>query len=157
MLSLRIVGGGILGGKLERDGERFDVMPGFLIALNVARRFIGGGENDWFLAGSLTVGVSSTRTTSASGATESLIAQDTRLAVLFGRSFDGRWNPYVAIRGFGGPVKWTLGGTDVVGSDRHHYAVGLGGSFALGRGFDLNAEGAFFGERSLSGGVSYSF
>jgi hypothetical protein len=77
--------------------------------------------------------------------------------VLFGHSFAGIWNPYVVGRVFGGPVHWNIDGADVVGSDRHHYAIGLGGSISLGSSVDLVAEGAFFGERSFVLGMSYSF
>jgi hypothetical protein len=157
VLSLRLVLGAVLDGEFERPQEHYDVRPGFLVAANVARRWFGGSGYDWFLTTSLTVGVSFAGTTSPSGAKEALTAQDSRIAVLLGHSFAKRWNPYIAARVFGGPVFWTLNGEKVTGSDRHHYAIGLGGSYSVGGGVDLMAEGAFFGEKSLSAGASISF
>jgi hypothetical protein len=156
VLTLTLSGGALLDGELDGGGVRYDVSPGWLAAVTVARQWVGGGKNDFFLTTSLTVGFSSTHTESPAGVRTGLTAQDTRLGVIFGRTFAGIWNPYVVGRVFGGPVHWSIDGTDVVGGDRHHYTIGLGGSLALGSSVDLVAEGMFFGERSFVLGMTYS-
>lgn len=157
VLSLRLVAGAVIDGELERPGEHYDVRPGFFVAANVAHRWFGETGYDWFFVTSLTIGISFAGTTSPAGVKEALTAQDNRIALLLGHSFEKKWNPYLAVRVFGGPVKWTINGQDVTGSDRHHYAIGFGGSYSLGHGVDVMAEGAFFGERSLAAGAGLSF
>jgi hypothetical protein len=157
VLTLTLSGGAVLDGELDGGGVRYDVTPGWLAAVTVARQWLAGGKDDFFLTTSLTVGFSSAHTESPSGTRTGLTAQDTRIGVLFGRTFAGIWSPYVVGRVFGGPVHWNIDGTDVVGSDRHHYAIGLGGSITVRSSLDLVAEGAFFGERSFVLGASYAF
>lgn len=147
----------MLDGELDGGGVRYDVTPGWLVAATVGRQWLASGKNEFFLTTTLTVGFSSTHTESPTGTRTGLTAQDTRIGVIFGRNFAGIWNPYLVGRVFGGPVNWNIDGTDVVGGDRHHYAIGLGGSFTVGSSLDIVAEGAFFGERSFVVGASYSF
>lgn len=155
--SVRVVGGAVLGGRLDRGGERFDVNPGWLAAINVAGNWMNVGGKNWFLGASLTVGASSAPTGGSSGESRRITAQDTRLGVLFGHVFAQIWSPYVLARAFGGPVKWTVDGGDATGTDTHHYALGLGGNITVTRGFDVFAEEAYFGERSLAAGASLAF
>lgn len=54
-------------------------------------------------------------------------------------------------------MKWAVDGSDVTGTDVHHYALGIGGNIAVAQGFDIFAEEAYLGERSLSAGASLSF
>jgi hypothetical protein len=54
-------------------------------------------------------------------------------------------------------VFWNVNGAPVVGSDRHHYTIGLGGSLALGKTFFLSYETMFLGERSAAIGVGAAF
>lgn len=157
MLTLTIAGGAVLDGELAQPGIGYDIAPGWLTAVTVGRRWLGGGKNDFFLATSLTVGISFTHTESPTGVRTSLVAQDNRLGVVVGRTVAGIWNPYIVARVFGGPVHWNIDGTDVVGSDRHHYAIGLGGSLAVAGAVDIVGEAAFFGERSFVFGATYSF
>jgi hypothetical protein len=56
---------------------------------------------------------------------------------------------------FGGPVSWELEGTDVIGTDIHHYQIALGTAIQLGQ-TGLFAEWAGLGEKALSIGVSYT-
>jgi hypothetical protein len=146
----------VLAGEMERPGVRYTVEPGWLASVTAARSWFGGAKDEAFLATSLTIGVSSAHTTDAAGASVALTAQDNRLGLLVGRNFAGIWSPYAVARVFGGPVFWHVDGEDVVGSDRHHYALGLGGSFTIAGSLDVVAEAAFLGERSVALGLGYS-
>lgn len=149
-LTLRLDGGAIAGGALAGTDAHATVGLGWIASATGAHRFAFAGSAHAFLVLSLTVGVSRARTEATDGAESALTAQDTRLGVAAGPTVAGVFSPYVAARAFGGPVFWNVGGTSVVGSDRHHYTVGLGGSLALGKTLTLSYETMFFGERSAS-------
>jgi len=160
LFTLRLDGGAIVGGELQQDGARYHVDPGWVVSATIARKWFGDPGDLFFFATTLTVGVSAANTQGENGVGDGsrplLVAQDNRLGAVLGHVFGGVWSPYVAARAFGGPVFWRFDGHDVTGTDRHHYTIGLGGNLTVGD-FDVSAEGAFFGERSLSIGVSHSF
>ena len=156
-LSVRLTAGAILGGELETVDRTFDVGPGFLLSGSVSRRWDIGR---WFLAGTLSAGVSRTTTEEAGVAdapSVELIASDARVAALFGTTVADRVSPYVLARGFGGPVFWSIDGEDSTGTDAHHYQLGAGGSVALPANVSAQIDVSFLGERSLSAGAAVAF
>ena len=164
-MSVRLAVGAVLGGELapERDtpfaGREWNVRPGWLVSASVARRWFGESDRIPFLTTTLAYGLSfaGTEEVGAPDERESLNASDLRLGVLFGMTFWDAWSPYAAGRLFAGPISWRRDGEDATGSDRHHYAVGVGSSLIIGEGFVLVADAAFLGERSISGGASFAF
>jgi hypothetical protein len=149
--------GAVLDGTLEGDGRSYDIAPGLVGSIGVAKQW---RRNAWFAIGSFGVAASRTTTTESAPAAqpESLIALDVaRLGATFGRTLDigvGVIAPYVLARGFGGPVLWTLDATDVTGTDVYHFQVGAGASATLGA-VSMMLDIAALGERSASISVSY--
>jgi hypothetical protein len=156
--SLRLAVGAVLGGELEGQGREYAVLPGWTASLAGAKRWFGRSDEVPFLTTTLAFSMSGARTEErgGSGEVESLLAMDARLGVLFGITLWETWSPYLALRGFGGPVQWRQLGRDRTGSDRHHYAIGAGSSVALGR-VELLLDVTVLGERSISVGASASF
>jgi hypothetical protein len=108
-----------------------------------------------FLLVSFSLGASRATGIADDGARTALVAGDGRVGVLVGKSL-GPVVPAIGARVFGGPVSWRMGGRSVMGGDVHHYAVGASLSARLGP-VDLFGEAMPLGERSLSGGLTYSF
>lgn len=162
-LTLFAGGGGILGGHVtfESDPHRLEVNPGGFASVGGAYRAVDGVGRSPFVILSLSLSQSfgSTQAWNADGTVSGrarLAAGDGRIGVTIGKNIGSVFSPYLSIRGFGGPVFWRLRGNDVIGSDRHHYQVAVGGAAALGRGIDAFAEYAPLGEQRLSLGVGLS-
>jgi hypothetical protein len=64
--------------------------------------------------------------------------------------------PYAVVRGFGGPILWTIGGASVTGTDSFKHQLG-GGAIVSYKRLDVFVEGIAVGERGLVGGVGVSF
>jgi hypothetical protein len=152
--------GAVADGELRGEGSVYDVEPGFLISVSAARRFLG--DDLPFLTVGFTYGMSFASTSELlpngrEGETASLSASDARMSLLFGYTVWDRWSPYLAARGFGGPVRWERAGEDRTGSDRHHYALGFGSSVALPEAFTLTFEATAVGERTLAWALTKGF
>ncbi len=52
---------------------------------------------------------------------------------------------------------WTNEGQSTIGTDDHHFQVGLGASLLIGGRFDVFAEGIPLGEQAVSAGAGWSF
>lgn len=78
---------------------------------------------------------------------------DLRFGVTVGKTFANVVSPYVAARVFGGPVIWSEGGTDALGSDLYHFQPAVGLSLVLPAHMDLFAEGQPWFERGFTVGV----
>ena len=81
---------------------------------------------------------------------------DMRASVSLGWSIGGVFNPYVAVRAFGGPVLWRVDGADISGTDRTHVQTVVGASVVLPPGVTLCADWSFFGERAIWVGLGYA-
>lgn len=141
--SARATVGAIVDGELRAPDGVFDVGPGGLAAVGVARQWAPG---PWFvtLTGSFGASVASTD----DGA---IVATDLRVGAMAGVTVAGRVSPYAAARGFGGPVFWR----GASGSDDHHYQLGGGVAAALPGGVTVLVDVSALGERALSIGASY--
>jgi hypothetical protein len=146
--------GAILGGRLTLAGVDHDVAPGIAATVTASWLPIYEGEVTPFL---LLAGTASVSTTTTDDGAARLTAVDLRATALVGKTFFDRLTPYVAVRVFGGPVFWSIGGDSVTGSDQHHYSIGGGATLRLPGNVDLFAEGMALGERSLNVGVGLSF
>jgi hypothetical protein len=155
-LSLRVGGGVVTSGRIADLGRHYDLEPGWLTSVTVAREWLGASGHGWFVSTALTIGVAGTRTT-REGQSTSLLAQDNRIGAVIGRTVGGVYSPYAVLRAFGGPVYWRRDGERVVGGDLHHYALGAGGSFTIAGSLDVVGELTFVGEKTFTLGVSESF
>jgi hypothetical protein len=157
-LTAQLTLGGILDGLLAGQGRRFDVQPGFLFSLSGAYRFVGAPGDPLFATATLGYGMSFASTQEVvGGESVSLSASDLRLGVLVGTTLGETVSPFVAARGFAGPVGWELDGEKRTGSDRHHYAIGAGVVVNLQERLDLTVDASFLGERTLAAALALGF
>jgi hypothetical protein len=61
----------------------------------------------------------------------------------------------VLARAFGGPVSWSIAGTDVVGSDTRHFQLGAGLSVVTSLGLTVVVDVSAVGEQGASLGASW--
>jgi hypothetical protein len=161
-VTLGLSAGAGIGGLITEGTTRHDVRPGWLVAGSYSRRILDGRGPGPFLLFSASLGASGASTREevrppATGPTAGLYAFDIRAGLTVGKTFWNVLSPYTALRAFGGPVIWGHAGKTVVGGDLYHFQGALGLVSALGRGFDLYAEGVPLGERGLTVGGGKSF
>ena len=151
----RASAGAILGGELKPgDGTVHDVDGGGMAAIGAEYRALVGGPGDPFVDLSMFLGMSWTETAVAGSATrQSYSAADARLGIRSGYNVGNKFFPFLALRVFGGPVKWELAGVDVTGSDINHYQLALGSAVQTGP-IAIVLEWAALGERGVSAGLS---
>lgn len=159
---LSLSGGMSLPGHLRIDGERHDILPGWLGALTSSWRLMDGEGSKPFMLVSVTLAGSGARTREAGrpsddATTAQLLAFDARAGLTVGKTFSGVISPYAGVRLFGGPILWRFRGEDLGGTDQHHYQLAIGMSSSLPAGIDLFAEIAPLGERAaaVGGGVTF--
>jgi hypothetical protein len=146
-----------MGGDVAVGGERFDLGFGPVGVLAVSYRVLPGEGWEPFVLFSGAASVSTVETTSQRTLDEArMTAIDARVAVTAGEVFADTIAPYASLRGFGGPVFWTIGGADVTGGDRYHFQLGVGLLVTAGV-FDAFFEVMPLGERSLSAGGAFAF
>lgn len=160
--SLQLALGAVVTGELvsHDSGARYAVDPGPVVALQGSAQILGKNPNNLILQATLTLGASFVSTSPRGASADnsaSLVAIDARLSLNFGATLFDRWTPYLFARAFGGPILWSQGGTDLGGTDRYHYALGVGTSIALPERVALFVDWAFLGERSLAAGASVGF
>jgi hypothetical protein len=151
--------GGLLGGTLESAEQAWTIEPGVVWSLTVGRRWFGQRPAIPFLLLLGTFSGSSTRTRELTDAGPStpLHALDARLDLAVGWTIGEAFSPYLAVRGFGGPVLWRVADERVFGGDLYHVSLALGFNLSLANRVGLYFDGAFLGMRSLGGGVSVRF
>lgn len=149
--------GAVLGGSLETLGRTFDIGPGWLGNVSLARRWLLGEDRSWFVTGSLTVGASSAPTREAGIRGEDITALDLRLGVIGGVTLWQLVSPYLLARAFSGPVLWARDGEEIRVGDLYHYNLGAGMSLRLPWNVIALVDVSALGERSLSLGMSVLF
>jgi len=153
--SARASVGVLLDGNLEpAHGIVHDVEPGGLVAVGGEYRALVGDGGVPFVDLSLSLSTSWAKTVAPNSTKKTdYSAADARFGVRTGWNVRGNIFPYVAVRIFGGPVKWELDGEDVTGSDIHHYQVALGIAGQFGP-VGIFAEWAGLGEKVIVLGLS---
>ena len=160
-----VLGAGVgphMGGRIEglrgAPADSWEIRPGVLWSLTVARRYFGTRPQIPYLlvVGTLSGSSASTRRES-NGEQAGLHALDVKGDVSVGWTLGDAWSPYLAVRGFGGPVFWKLDDQRVIGSDLYHVSVAAGFNLAIGHRVSLYFDGAFVGMRGISGGASVRF
>ena len=160
---LRFGAGGVVAGELtptrapQRGTASFG--PGAGAYLGIAKTIVD--ETTYFPSLQLGVTASGTRAATrgpAPGEAPSFTAFDARGSATLSKTFFHALVPYVAGRGFGGPVYYHYAGAKVTGTDLYKYQLALGCSVAL-RPLRLDAffEGVPKGERGLSAGLGMTF
>jgi hypothetical protein len=161
-LTLGVAAGAIFGGRLEIEGTRHDVKPGWIAAVSSSYRLLDGEGLAPFVLVGFSFGMSRAATTEITEDGNptprvALTTADARLSLVVGKTFFDVVAPYIVGRAFGGPVWWSFRGEDLRGGDVHHYQVGAGISARAVAGLDVYVEGAPIGERRISGGLGWAF
>jgi hypothetical protein len=148
-----------LPGHILLGGERYLIEPGFFAAVASSWRVLAGEGELPFLLLSVTLGGSgaSTRHLRVESERAALLAFDARLGLVVGKTFWDVLSPYAATRVFGGPIFWSRGGEDLIGSDLRHFQFALGMAAALPNSIDFFAEIAPLGERAVNVGGGLTF
>lgn len=153
-LTLTLVGGASLGGRLTELAERWRIHPGALVGAGVSYRF--GGHGSWpFVQPSASLSMSFASADSASTGARSFRALDWRLGAAIGKTIGGFAAPFVVGRWFGGGTDFAPAGGH--GSDHYRWHAGAGSAFAISPRVDAVVELAFLGERRGTVGFGYSF
>ncbi len=151
--TLEVGAGAILGGALTASSARYGLGPGFASVAGVSWRVVDADGAVPFVL--LTSQLSYASSSSAGGTGYN--AFDLRLGAAVGTTFRNVFTPYVAGRAFGGPIYWRYQGAAIVGTDDHHWQVGVGLSVLLARLADLFVEGMPLGELGVTAGGGVSF
>jgi hypothetical protein len=161
--SLALSVGLILGGELEIEGDpdtrrEFDIDQGFMANLQLVRQWNFGATRQWFVAGEVAGGVGLAKSAEEIGdeefGSERVTGFDVRAGALFGRELADIVRPYGLVRGFVGPINWTLDGDDETATDKYFFQVGLGVVVDVPLGFSVGVEGGVLGEKRIAFGVS---
>ena len=155
-LGLTATAGALISGTADVGGMDGDFGAGFSGSLSLAYLAIYEGERSPFLLGSVSLGALSARA-DAAGETSRWTGTDLRLGLMAGKTFAGRYVPFVVGRVFGGPVSWRIDGEDVTGSDVHKYTAGAGFTARIPEVLDLFVEVLPVGEQSASLGAVLRF
>jgi hypothetical protein len=152
-LTLEAGAGPFLGGSITTPAVRYSLAPGLVSDIGGSWRLLDSDGAIPFVL--LTAQLSYIASSAPQGVGYN--AFDLRLGAAVGTTFWRVFTPYVVGRAFGGPVYWRSQGTAIVGTDDHHWQVGVGASLRLGRRLDLFAEGVPLGEQGVTAGAGVSF
>lgn len=153
--SARAAVGVLLDGNLQpAHGIVFDVEPGGLMALGGEYRALVGDGGVPYVDLSLSLSTSWAKTVAPNSTKKTdYSATDARFGVRTGWNVRDNIFPFVAVRVFGGPVKWEIDDEEVDGSDIYHYQVALGLAAQFGP-VGIFAEWAGLGEKAIVLGLS---
>lgn len=154
-LALDLAAGAALGGSLDAPNGRHEFSAGPALAAGLTWRFLDAPTHFALVTAQLSFLTSRTELEGESSARYT--AFDVRLGGVLGLNIAGFFHPFALVRAFGGPVFWRYEGRAVTGTDVHHYQLGAGFGFDLGKRCSLLAEIVPLGEQALSAGVSVAF
>jgi hypothetical protein len=150
-------GGASLLGDVNFEAVRYDLKPGPVGVVGAAYRILDGTGWEPFLLFGAAFSASTAQTESSlDSSLARMSAFDFRASLIAGEVFLNAVAPYLAIRGFGGPVVWKGGLLDTRGTDKYHFQVG-GGMLVTAGWLDAYFEVIPLGERAATFGVATSF
>jgi len=154
-LALDLGAGTALGGSLEAPDGRHELAAGPALAAGLTWRFVDAPTHFALLTSGLSFVTS--RTQRGAEPSTRYTAFDLRVGAALGLNLAGFFHPFVLARAFGGPVFWHYQGQSVTGTDVHHYQLGVGFGFEVGKRLTLVFEVVPLGEQGLSAGASVAF
>src|SRR5690606_32234205 len=138
---IQATGGAVLNGSMTALDTRYIVRPGGLAGLSVAFRVLDGSGYLPFVLLGASASISAASTVTLDGADPAgLVALDARASITVGKTLADVLSPYVALRGFYGPIFWQIRGNDTVGTDRYHYQVAAGFVVSVAQWVDVYLE-----------------
>jgi hypothetical protein len=150
-----------MGGRadgLRKSTEHYEIRPGVVWGLTIARRFFGTKPTMPYLLVIGTFSGSSTSTRRESdGERAGLHAFDAKADLSMGWTLGEAFSPYVAVRAFGGPVLWKQDDQLRLAGDLYHVSLACGFNLSIANRVSAFFDGAFLGARSLSGGFAVRF
>jgi hypothetical protein len=151
-------GGGVtFVGDITVDGVRHDLGTGPLGFAGAAYRILDGDDWEPFLLFAAAFSTSTASSQSSVDQSEARVtAFDLRFSLTVGEVFADTLAPYIAVRGFGGPILWSGTGIDASGTDKYHFQLG-GGALVTAGWFDAYFELVPLGERAATFGVATTF
>lgn len=150
--------GGQIDGLRDAPDDTWEIRPGVVWSLTVARRYFGTKPEIPFLLVVGTFSGSSTSTRRESdGARAGLHALDIKADVSVGWTIGEAFSPYLAVRGFGGPIFWKAEDERIIGGDLYHVSLAAGFNLSIIDRVSAYFDGAFLGMRGVSGGVAVRF
>ena len=149
--TLRLIGGGIIGGQWRGVGGDARVDGGWIAGASVSRSFADGGGAAPWVRGTATLAVARYDLRGP----YDVWAGDLRLGVEAGWQL-GPLTPYVLGRVFGGPVMRDTAAGTLSGTDRTHVQVGPGVAAKLGP-VGVGIEASVWGEVAVAASVSARF
>ena len=152
-LGWSITAGGIVAGSIEHR----DVDDGVTVSASVSYLALFESPTRPFVAVSGSLGAAWIAGTADDGSARTWNAWDARGGAIVGKTLGKHVVPYLAARGFGGPVYWYRDGASVTGSDRWHVTAGVGATIRLPARVDLSLELMPLGEQSATAGVTARF
>jgi hypothetical protein len=159
-LAFQLAAGGTFGGRLVTPAGPQDFSPGFTTAVGASWRVVDRSRPFVVLTGNLSFSAARTTLAGTGGAPDvstGYQAFDLRVGALVGTTLWQMLSPYAVGRVFGGPIYWKYQGSDVTGTDTHHYQLGAGLTLSVARRLNVFAEGIPVGERSAAVGSAISF
>lgn len=154
-VALDFAAGAALGGSLDAPNGKHEFSPGPAFAAGLTWRFLDAPTH--FALFTSQVSFLTSRTELGQAPSAQYTAFDLRLGGALGLNVAGFFHPFALVRAFGGPVFWRYEGRAVTGTDVHHYQLGAGFGFELGKRCSLLAEIVPLGEQALSAGASCAF
>jgi hypothetical protein len=156
-LTVQLAAGSTVGGHLDTPTGVYAFAPGPTAATGVSYRLVQGTKPFVILTANLSFSAATTEPSGTPGDKVNYDAFDLRGGALVGTTLWRVLSPYAVVRAFGGPVYWQYLGTNVTGTDAHHYQVGAGLTLGIARRADLFVEGIPLGERSVAAGGAVAF
>jgi len=159
-LTFQLAAGSTVGGHLDTAAGVYDFSPGPTVAIGASYRLVQGTKPFVILTANLSFSDAKTQLSGPDAASNPEVrydAFDLRGGGLVGTTLWHLLSPYAVVRAFGGPVYWQYQGTNVTGTDAHHYQVGAGLTLVVAHRVDLFVEGIPLGERSLAAGAAMAF
>lgn len=155
--SLRGGLGLVLGGDITDSNDIVQhVQPGGVVSVGFEYNAVFGERYRPFIDFSLSLSGSATEIENPNNMSKtSYVSSDIRLSSRASWNIKSKLFPYAAARIFGGPVRWTLNGKDVIGTDIHHYQLAVGAAMQFGK-VGTYVELAGIGEKAMSLGMSYA-
>ena len=156
-LALQASLGATVAGELATPTGTYQFSPGPSAAIGASWRAVERGRGLVILTSQISFSAVTTHLRDDAGGSTGYQALDLRAGVLAGGTVFRVLSAYAIGRVFGGPVFWRYQGAAVIGTDVHHFQVGVGLTLRIASRVNVFAEGIPLGEQAFSSGAAVGF